>query len=252
MAFLAGMGGRQVILLDELVALEPPPDWLTGWPLAMSGDGQVVACRVVHARSKKESVFVNGRLGKEYDQAGAPVLSADGRVVCYRAVREGRSFVVAGDREGPGFDQMIDPVVTPDGRVVAYAGKRGDRWIVVAGDREIVLDHEPFQVFLSPDGRRVGWTRFEAQTGGGSKMRVLVEGEAGEAFNLVGRPVFSPDGRVVAHWAEAGEKTWMVIGGWKAEVVGRVSDPVFSRDGRQVGYGTRLGREIWWKALDVR
>lgn len=251
MAFLAAVEGRQVIHLGDSVLAEHGPDWKVSWPIALSADGRAVACKLVHARTGKESVAVNGRRGEEFDAVGAPVVSGDGRVAAYRARAGEKSFVVVGGRRGPPFDLMQEPALSPDGCVVAYAAAREGRWRVVAGGREIPVDSEPFQVFVSPDGRRVGWWRMERKAEGGSLARVVVEGEEGEAFNLVGRPVFSPDGRIVAHWAEAGGRIFMVIGGRKVEVAGRLSDPVFSADGKKLGYGARLGREIWWKVVDL-
>jgi len=85
----------------------------------------------------------------------------------------------------------------------------------------------------------------------GSAVRVVVNGKAGEPFTLVGRPLFSPDGRIAAYSADQGGKQYIVIGDSKIEVAGRESDPVFGPDGRSVGYGARIGREIWWKVLAV-
>ena len=81
--------------------------------------------------------------------------------------------------------------------------------------------------------------------------QVVVNGKAGEPFALVGRAIFSPDGRRVTYAADEGEKQYVVIGEEKREVSGRLGDSVFSPDGRKVGYGARIGRELWWKVLEA-
>ena len=138
-----------------------------------------------------------------------------------------------------------------DGRVVAYGASRDGRWSLVVGDRSTPIDRAPSFVFLSSDGRSVGYCRLEPDGDGGSRVRVVVDGTAGEPYDLVGLPVFSPDGTKVTYAADEGEKQYVVVGTARIEVRGRVGDPVFSPDGRQVGYGARLGREIWWKVLDA-
>ena len=182
---------------------------------------------------------------------GPPVLSRDGRVVAYRAERNGRHFIQVGDREEPAFDFVSDPALSADGATVAYAGKRDNAWILVAGGRTWPLSRKPAAVFVSDDGRRVGWVDLEERTDGGSKARVVVEGEPGEPFGIVGNPVFSPDGGRVAYAADSGDRRYVVIGGRKFETPYRAGDPAFSADGRRVGYGARIGRELRWKVLEV-
>ncbi len=245
------MEGRQIVGLDDRVLSEYGPERAVGWPLAMSLDGSVVACRLTDLKTGRACVAVNGRRGEEFDAVGPPVLSGDGTRVAYRAQEGDRSFVVIGSERGPACDLMSDPAISADGRVVAYAAGRGGRWSLVVGTRETSLAHPPSHVFLSDDGGSVGYWYFESQPGGASMIRVVAGSKTGEAFTLVGRPVFSPDGRTVAYAADSGGRPYVVIGDLMVEAAGRASDPVFSPDGRQVGYGTRIGREIGWKVLEV-
>ncbi len=252
MAFVAGEGGRQVIVLDGAEFSRYGPDWTVRWPLCFSEAGGVVACRLTSSTSERGCIAVDGRRGEEFDRVGPPVLSRDGKHVAYRAHRGDRCFVVVDGERGPDFELMSDPAISADGRVVAYGARQAGRWCLVVGDARTPIDHQPCLVFVGPDGRSAGYCRFESPGGGASRVRVVVDGKSSEGFSIVGLPVFSPDGRTVAYAGDQGGRQYVVVGDRKIEVSGRESDPVFSRDGRKVGYGARIGREIWWKVLDVR
>ncbi len=248
-AFLAGgEGGRDPIITlgDQVIETA---GWVVRWPLAMTDDAGVVACQLTQATSEKACIAKNGQRGETFDAVGTPVLSADGKVVAYRAQLGGCHFVVVGDRKQPTFDFVKDPALSPDGKHFAYAAARGNRWLLVVDTIERSLDAEPVDVFIGPDHRFVGWSYLEPSASGGSKARVVVGDRLGEPFDLVGRPSFSPDGSRFAYFAERGDRRYIVVGERTVEVTGQLSNPVFSRDGTQLGYGARIGRELWWKVL---
>ena len=237
------MAGREGVGIDDRLLTAYGSGWAVSWPVAFSEDGSTVAVRLTSA--SKACVGVDGLRGEEFDQVGTPVLSRDGTRVAYRAHRGDRCFVVLGNQQGPACELMTDPAISADGRTVAYGARRNGRWVLVVGDRETALDVAPARVFLSDDGRAVGYVE-------ASEARVAVPGRApGETFSLVGRPVFSPDGRTIAYAADVGNTPYVVVGDRKVPAPGRASDPSFSADGRKVGYGTRVGREIAWKVLDL-
>jgi len=250
-ASLGTLDGKPEFLLDDRIYAPCGADWELSWPLTLSEDESVVACRATSQKTQKTCIVVDGRRGEEFDRVGPPALSRDGKRVAYRVQLGERCFVVVGNERGPDGELMSDPAISADGNVVAYAARREGRWRLVVGTKETPLDHQPSVVFLSADGRSVGYWYMESGASGISRIRVVVDGKAGEPFDLVTRPVFSPDGRRVTYGADDGKKQFVVIGDRKIEVVGRAGDPVFSPDGRKVGYGARIGREIWWKILDL-
>ena len=251
MAFVAGEGGRQVIVLDGSEYSLYGPDWTVSWPLYFSEEGSAVACRLTSKISQRGCIAVDGRRGGEFDRVGPPVLSRDGKHVAYRAHLGDRCFVVVDGERGPDFEFMSDPAISADGKVAAYGAKQSGQWTLIVGSARTPIAHKPSFVFLSPDGRSVGYGHPDSQAGGASRVRVVVDGKPGDAFTMVGTPVFSPDGKLLAFAADDGARQFIVIGGRSVDVVGRESDPVFSADSRKVGYGARIGREIWWKVLDV-
>ena len=238
------------MLFGDEVVTPGGPDWLVSWPPVWSADGSHLAFRLTSRTSSKECVVLDGRRGEPFDRVGAPALSRDGRHLAYRAHVGERSFVVVDGRHGPEVEFLTDPALSADGSVVAYAARREGRWRLIVGERETGLEGSPSSVFLSPDGLSVGW-QINTGSDGSAKVRVVVNGTAGESFALVGRCVFSPDGDRVTYAADDGDKQYVVIGDQKREVSGRLGDPVFSPDGRKVGYGARIGRELWWKVLEL-
>jgi hypothetical protein len=251
-AFVAGEGGRQVIVLDGSEYSLYGPDWTVSWPLCFSDDGSGVACRLTSKTSQSGCIAVDGKRGEEFDRVGPPVLSGDGKHVAYRAHLGGRCFVVVDGDPGPDFEFMCDPAISADGKVVAYGAKQAGQWTLFVGSARTPIPRQPSFVFLSPDGRSVGYGLPDSQGGGASRVRVVVNGKPGDAFSIVGVPVFSPDGKTLAYSADDGFRRCIVIGDRSVDVPGREGDPVFSPDGRKVGYGARIGRDIWWKVLDVR
>lgn len=250
-SFLAGEdgGSKRLVVLGDLAIVEA--GWVVDWPLAMTDDASVVAYRLNDATSGKACVAVNGRRGKSFDAVGNPVLSEDGKVVAYRAQIGNTHCVVSNDTQGAAYDFVKGPALSPDGRSVAYAAARGHQWYLVTGTTEHALDVEPTSVFIGSDSRFAGWTYPEALPGGGSRTRVATAAGPGEAFDLVGRPCFSPDGSEVAYFAERGDKSYIVVGARELQVEGQPGDPVFGADGRRVGYGARVGRELWWTELAI-
>lgn len=225
------------------------------WPITLSGDGSAVAMRMAHYSKDEEPKYwliFQGEESQPFMNVGRPALSRDGRVIAFKATRDDEEwFVRIGERDEPAGDSVTDPVVTPDGSTVAYAGRRNRQWFLKVNGKETPIDGKPYFVFISPDGREAGWVEERPIPGGGAKMRVIASGKTGEAFGLVGTPVFSPTESLVTYGAEEEKRKYVVIGERKIETPNRIGDPVFSPDGRRIGYGSRIGRELWWKILDV-
>jgi len=44
----------------------------------------------------------------------------------------------------------------------------------------------------------------------------------------------------------------VVVGDCIGDAFEQVGDPVFSPDGKKVAHGARKGRELWWKVMEVK
>jgi hypothetical protein len=78
-------------------------------------------------------------------------------------------------------------------------------------------------------------------------MCVVAGGEAGETFDRVEEPVFSPDGRAVAYAARAGDEWFVVAGARKAGPFAWAGPARWSADGSKVAFGAFEGAHHEWK-----
>jgi hypothetical protein len=83
---------------------------------------------------------LNGKEGPPFDRVVSPVFSRDGRLLAYRARKDGRRFAVVADAGGggislhPAHEQVFPVLFTEDGKSIAYGAKDGERiaWSVEA------------------------------------------------------------------------------------------------------------------------
>ncbi len=146
-------------------------------------------------------------------------------------------FMVIDGKKGEKFDEVGKPVFSPDGKRIAYRVREGDKWfIIVDGKKGEKFDKVGDPVF-SPDGRRIAYVAWES----GKGLR----------YNTIGVLVGSMSG-VPKPGMERG-KYFVVIDGnkKKIEAFDWVGRPVFSPDGKKVAFGARKGRELWWKVIKV-
>ena len=85
-------------------------------------------------------VVVNGKEGPAFDRVVLPVFSPDGKLLVYRARKEGKRFLVVADTAGktikqlPAYEQVFQPVFTGDGKSVAYGVKDGNKLDLEGGE----------------------------------------------------------------------------------------------------------------------
>jgi WD40-like Beta Propeller Repeat len=179
--------------------------------------------------SKFVIVYGKDVFGKKYDCAGSPAFSPDGKKLAFKVLKGSKLGVAIGADESvePRFDFVGRPVFSTTGEI-AYAASTGAKC-------------DPFAAVTEagePDAE-------------GGEWFVMIGARKGDVFEKVGQPVFSPDGKRVAHPARAAGKWHVVVDKAKSPPFDAVGPPVFSADGKQVSFGARLGRELWWKVMAV-
>jgi WD40 repeat protein len=186
----------------------------------------------------RQMVVIDGVEGPPYEGVGSPVFSPDSRHIAYwahTASGEKRSHVVLDDSEGEKYDRVADPVFSPDSQRVAYVAWHGKQTFLVNGAQVTAAEaaDDTSDVVFSPDGRRVAYIAKR-----GKRLFVIVDGVAGAAYDKIGLPVFSLDGRL-GYAARQGKKAFMVIEGAgprEQTPYVQLGDPLFSPDGRRVAY----------------
>ena len=85
----------------------------------------------IAVKGQSFNIVVNGNEGPAFDKIVTPVFSPDGRLLVYRARKDGRRFVVVADlhgktiRQHPEHEMVFDTAFTADGKSVAYGVKHG-------------------------------------------------------------------------------------------------------------------------------
>lgn len=210
--------------------------------VAFGGDGKRVVAVV--GIDKGWAVAVDGRAGKVYEEIGPPVWNADASIVAYLGRRGGRAHAVIAGEESEPADHLYRLVVGERGGW-AHALLDGKTCVLTHNGRELARGtSRPNQLAISADGASLAWS--ESQ---GERMRLVVDGEPGEWFDRVERPLYAPDGRTVLYTARAGADAWLVAGRTKHGPMDPLAGPVFDASGRRAALVARLGDEIWRKVI---
>jgi hypothetical protein len=213
--------------------------------VAWRPDGKEIACAAVISDPKggrpappgaspfgMKFVIVSGKevFGAKFDAAGSPVFSPDGKRIAFKVLKGTKLGIATSNAENvePQYEFVGSPVFNSAGTEVSYAANAGGRC-------------EPTTAVVGGD---------EADVEGGQWF--IVRGtRKGDAFEQVGKPVYSPDGARLAHAARIAGKWHVVVGKSRSPPFDAVDRPRFSADGNRVSFGARLGRELWWKVMAV-
>jgi hypothetical protein len=220
LAYRANDGTRWFLIVDGKVLW--PAVWEAAGEPAFSPDGKHVACVgtvKVGDTPARQTVVLDGKLGKEYDGIGAWSLRylPNGRLV-YVATAAGRSRVVVDKKEHDAHDEVAAPSIalSPDGKRVTYAAHDGGEWFVVsngkAGKRYKQLGAGP--VAFASDGKHAAYKAMLAD----DRWVIVLDGKEFGPYDaaLAPRLAFSPDGRHLAWFAEQGGNRRLFVDGLEA------------------------------------
>ena len=207
----------------------------------------------------KQSVVVDGRQGKEYDDIGygALTFSPDSKRVAYIAGSANKRFVVVDGQEGKHYDGIHihyftipsgntgapDLIFSPDSKRVAYIAAIGNKrlytYIDGTGEKMFsVVDHKEGKYYdfvcstiFSPDSKHLAYLAVK-----GEKYFIVVDGQEGKHYDSTHEPIFSPDSKRFAYIAETGGKTHTVIDGQEGMRYYQIGALIFSPDSKHIAY----------------
>jgi hypothetical protein len=223
-----------------------------------------------------------------YEDIGAPVFSPQGGHLAYPAKQDKRWVMVqsgSSEHSATTYDDVGLPVFSSDGAQIAFPAKPAKKWILVLNGTPTgpELD-EIISRRFSLDGRRVAHVGRR-----GRKLVVVMDGNEGPPFDILGGLEFSPDsrrfayagadvkrgfgkqkalGRVVIDGTPGPEHEGMQIGSLLQNAMGSTQElrlgylpqlwseahgitaPVFSPDGSHVAYAARQGKDATAVVID--
>jgi len=238
-ATLAAKGGQWGVLLSggKKERLEPKG----GVPViafhALREDGEEVAYTAQEAPGPNEPARIvagKKRYGDSYERVDRPVYAPGGAHLAY-AFRRGGQWGLALDDE-PGQETWLhvyEPVFTGDGAQMAFVTHTGG-------------SAESKTRYLFPGEFEGGTDTLRTRA-----VRPGATTEAVATHEVIRDPVFSPDGARLAFRAHDAEGWRIVVGDTRSDAYDEVGPPRFSRDGKHVAFGARTKREVWWRVLAV-
>jgi WD40 repeat protein len=212
--------------------------------LMYSSDSEHLA--YVASRDEKSwHLVLDGEPGPEYGRIKHVTFSPDSSRLAYAAKKGGSWHIVEDGKTGPGFKDIKRVAFSPDSESLAYIARSGDGDLVVRdGQESDTFDAVTGELVFSPGGERLAYSVAE-RTGDKVRMRVVVDGEAGPAYEKVGAYLFSPDGEEYAYMAVEEGKGLIVHNGKKHEAYDSVGIPVFGPRDRQLAYS--VFRDGTWR-----
>src|SRR5216683_1222537 len=214
--------------------------------------------------------FLGNPLGKLSGSNATATIFGSGRQVTNIYSDGQKVFLVSGNQKGREFDGVGFLFVSPDLNTIGYVGVEGKEereraFLVVGGktipipDDETIRQHQIYNPeelkewppLFSPDARRVTFVMRRKPLKDGKECIAVVAGDwndptpvpikNGPEFDDVVRPVFSPDGAILAYEAKLNNKWFIVTEDKKGPEFNNVGLLIFSPDGRTVGYAAKKG-----------
>jgi WD40-like Beta Propeller Repeat len=229
--------------------------------LAASCDKQKTTSASANTDTRTETYRIDEtKLGPVDSVMGSAVFSSDGNHFAYVAQRGRRECVVVDGQSNAEYDSIVDDSInfSRDGKHVAYAIKVGDKKRAVVDGQESTSYDGLGGLTFSPDSNHVafgawtGYSRFiviDGQPGPSYDDVGLIHrghphldgGKLTMAYEDIGGPTFSSDGKRVAYAAQKGRKQFTVIDGQAGSDYDVIGNLAFSRDGKHLAYSAKTG-----------
>lgn len=202
---------------------------------------------LVYAASKNGKTWhlvKNGEAGPAYGEIKHVTFSPDSGRLAYAAKKDGLWHVVEGDEKSPAYLDIKRVRFSPDSEELVYVAYGDDGAFVARnGEKSAIFDHVPGEPIYSPNGEHLAFAVAEKQRGQ-IRMRIVIDGETGPAFEKIGAYLFSSDSKQFAYMAVEDEKGILVHDGERSDAYDALGMPVFAPEGRHLAY-TVFQKEDW-------
>lgn len=161
-AYVAEKEGRRLLVLGGKEAPLPGGS-VSGAPVIRpdgAGVGVILASPEGQFLHEPFAAAKTGR-GRRYEEAAELAYAAGGRSSAFCARRGESWFVVVNGKEGPPFDRVVSPTFSPDGKLLVYRARKDGRRFVVISDangttlRQLPTYEQVFPVLFTADGRSI-------------------------------------------------------------------------------------------------
>ncbi len=214
-------------------------------PVQFSGDSKTMIGRV--GIGQTWAVATNDRVGKAYDEVGPPVFNHDASIVAYMGRKADKACAVIGTDESEPCD-FVYRIAVGERAGVAYALLQGKTAVLMHNGKVVSRGGpRPNHLAISPDGKSLAHS--ESVDG---KVRIVVDGDAGEPYDVVDRLSYAPDGKTAIYFAQDAGQQYLVTGRKRHGPFIPLSAPVFNDAGDKLAIVVRIGREYWRKVLPLR
>jgi hypothetical protein len=197
-----------VVAGKKILASEVPHDRGGIEKVVFSPDGKHYAA-VYGTTKNTRYVFADGKPGEEYVLIDQLAFTADSSTLVYRAIVNGKTFIVAGDQEFEG--STTAQVTSPVGNRVGclFAGNGGAPSLLMDGKVAALNFRGADDLSFSPDGAHYAYFSVDAGMGYRLVLDGVVQSESVwtkvDTMDLQNalalKYVFSPDGKHIAHFA---------------------------------------------------
>jgi len=192
------------------------------------------------------TVVTDFRMGGYYDEIKAQsiVFSPNGSRIGY-VVEDGRTTrAIVDERKGPKFDGIGHFGFSGDSRHHIYLARRGDAAFLVIDDN-ITHHYESIaDLVVGPTGFH--WAILALVNG---EWRAIIDGAQSPPFRSISSPVFSPNGKRVAYYAQRGEKRLVVNDFHESALYDEIApfSLVFDAESRNLAFAAR--RDKLWRVV---
>jgi Tol biopolymer transport system component len=194
-------------------------------------------------------MVIDGKSGDTFTQIGMPSWNGDGTKVAYWGAQDRDFYMVVDGAKGDKYLAVGDPVWSPDGKHFAHTATKGQ-------DSFVVVDGKPLEPYLavemptfSPDSSMVAY----GAKGGPKWMMVMGDRKFDASYDVIGKPVWSPDGKKVAYYGLWKFKSIIGVNDGKTEVFDAMGKdgPVWSPDSKNFAMAAQKEQK-WWGVYAYR